>query len=163
MRLSTIIPAYNEHQTIGEIVDRVCAAPIGDIEKEIIIANDGSSDGTRNIIAARAWSSDPRVKIYDSPINLGKGAAVRLGLHFATGDIVLIQDADLELDPNECLHTITPLLDALTPGERGQEDSMGGRSRCRLHAVQVPADRRTLRMAMAVVTSLHSRYYCAPF
>jgi len=114
MRLSIIIPVYNEQQTIGEIVDRVCAAPIGDIEKEIIIANDGSSDGTRNIIAARAWSSDPRVKIYDSPINLGKGAAVRLGLHFATGDIVLIQDADLELDPNECLHLITPILDGRT-------------------------------------------------
>ena len=92
MRLSIIIPVYNEEQTIGEIVDRVWAVPLGDIEKEIIIANDGSSDGTRGIIAGRAWSTDPRVKIYDSPINLGKGAAVRLGLHFATGDIVLIQD-----------------------------------------------------------------------
>jgi dolichol-phosphate mannosyltransferase len=114
MKLSIIIPVYNEEQTIGEIVDRVWAVPLGDIEKEIIIANDGSSDGTRRVIDARPWSTDPRVKIYDSPINLGKGAAVRLGLAFATGDIVLIQDADLELDPNECVHLIAPILDGRT-------------------------------------------------
>jgi dolichol-phosphate mannosyltransferase len=114
MRISIIIPVYNEEQTIGEIVDRVWAVPLGDIEKEIIIANDGSSDGTRCVIAARPWSTDPRVKIYDSPINLGKGAAVRLGLHFATGDIVLIQDADLELDPNECVHLLAPILEGRT-------------------------------------------------
>src|SRR4051812_11776906 len=99
MRLSIIIPVYNEEQTIGELVDRVRAVPLGDIDKEIVIANDGSSDGTRGVIAAREWSADPRVKIYDSPINLGKGAAVRLGIHFSTGDVILIQDADLELDP----------------------------------------------------------------
>ncbi len=68
----------------------------------------------RAIIAARPWSSDPQVKIYDSPINLGKGAAVRLGLHFSTGDIVLIQDADLELDPNEVGSLLAPILEGRT-------------------------------------------------
>ncbi len=110
MRLSIVIPVYNEEQTIGELVDRVWAVPLEGIEKEIVIANDGSSDGTRRVIAGRAWASDPRVRIYDSPINLGKGAAVRLGIHFSTGDIILIQDADLELDPNECGNLIAPIL-----------------------------------------------------
>jgi glycosyltransferase involved in cell wall biosynthesis len=114
MRLSIIIPVYNEEQTIGEIVDRAWAVPLGDLEREIIIANDGSSDGTRGVISSRAWSTDPRVKVYDSLINLGKGAAVRLGLHVATGDIVLIQDADLELDPNEWVHLLAPILDGRT-------------------------------------------------
>ena len=99
MKLSIIIPVYNEEQTIREVVERVRAVDIGAIEKEIIIANDGSSDGTRLSIDSSEWISDPRVKIYDNPINVGKGGAVRIGLKYATGDIILIQDADLELDP----------------------------------------------------------------
>ena len=79
--------------------------------KEVIVANDGSSDGTRRAIDASPWTNDPRVKTYNSPINLGKGAAVRLGLAFATGDILLVQDADLELDPNEYGRLLAPILD----------------------------------------------------
>jgi len=114
IRLSIIIPVYNEEQTIGEIVDRVWAVNLPGIEKEIIIANDGSDDATRQVISAQSWVNDPRVTVYDSPINLGKGAAVRLGLKFATGDIVLIQDADLELDPNEFGRLIAPILERRT-------------------------------------------------
>ena len=110
MKLSIIIPVYNEVRTISEVVDRVRSVDIGAIEKEIIIANDGSSDGTRDAIDASHWASDPRIRTYDNPINVGKGAAVRIGLKYATGDIILIQDADLELDPEEYGGLLEPLL-----------------------------------------------------
>ncbi|HET6958278.1 MAG TPA: glycosyltransferase family 2 protein, partial [Vicinamibacterales bacterium] len=110
MKLTVIIPVYNEAQTISQVVDRVRAVDIGDIEKEIIIANDGSSDGTARAIEASHWVTDPRIRVYDNPINVGKGAAVRVGLKYATGDIILIQDADLELDPEEYSGLLEPLL-----------------------------------------------------
>jgi len=110
VKLSIIIPVYNEEQTISELVERVRAVDIGDIEKEIIIANDGSSDGTRRSIDTSVWVSDPRIKTYDNPINVGKGGAVRIGLKYATGDIMLIQDADLELDPQEYGGLLAPIL-----------------------------------------------------
>jgi glycosyltransferase involved in cell wall biosynthesis len=110
VKLTIIIPVYNEVRTISEVVDRVRAVDIGPIEKEIIIANDGSSDGTRDAIDASHWSGDPRIRTYDNPINVGKGAAVRIGLKYATGDIILIQDADLELDPEEYGGLLEPLL-----------------------------------------------------
>ena len=114
MKLSIIIPVYNEEQTISEVIKRVWMVDLGGLDREVIIANDGSSDGTRHAIDASPWINDPRVKTYDSPINLGKGAAVRLGLAFATGDILLVQDADLELDPNEYGRLLAPILDGRT-------------------------------------------------
>jgi len=111
MKLSIIIPVYNEEQTIGEVIERVWKVDLGALEREVIIVNDGSSDGTRRAIDTSRWISDPRVKTYNNPINLGKGAAVRTGLAFATGDILLVQDADLELDPNEYTQLIAPILD----------------------------------------------------
>src|SRR3954451_18076631 len=111
MKLSIIIPVYNEEQTIAEVLDRVWAVDLGDLEREVVIANDGSSDGTRGAIDASRWAQDARVRVYNMPINLGKGAAVRVGLGLATGDIILIQDADLELDPKEYVRLLAPILD----------------------------------------------------
>jgi glycosyltransferase involved in cell wall biosynthesis len=114
MKLSVIVPVYNEAQTISEVIDRIRLVDIGEIEKEIIIANDGSEDGTQRAIDQSAWRSDRRVQVHESPINLGKGAAIRLGLKYATGDVILIQDADLELDPNEYSALLAPILQGRT-------------------------------------------------
>jgi len=110
VKLSVIVPVYNEEQTIGAVIERIRAVNLGDIEKEIIVANDGSSDGTQRAIDEGPWRGDPSVRILHSPINLGKGAAVRLGLQYATGDILLTQDADLELDPAEYGTLLAPIL-----------------------------------------------------
>jgi len=110
VKLSVIVPVYNEEQTIGAVIERIRAVDLGPIEKEIIVANDGSSDGTERVIDGGPWKNDPTVRILHSPINLGKGAAVRLGLKHATGDLLLTQDADLELDPNEYGSLLAPIL-----------------------------------------------------
>ena len=110
MKVSVIVPVYNEEQTIESVIDRVFAVDLGPIEKEVIIANDGSDDGTQRRIDAGVWRNDPRLQAYESPINLGKGAAIRLGLKYATGDIILIQDADLELDPREYGALLAPII-----------------------------------------------------
>jgi glycosyltransferase involved in cell wall biosynthesis len=108
--LSIIIPVYNEESTIEEVIDRVAAVGLS-IEKEIIVVDDGSTDGTAGIVRE---SSIKIAHSYLTPINMGKGAAVRIGLTIAKGDIILIQDADLELDPNEYADLIAPILNGRT-------------------------------------------------
>ena len=111
MKVSIIIPVYNEEQTISTIVERVLAVDLGGIDSEVIIADDGSSDGTPAAMSASKWIDDPRVRIYANRINVGKGCAIRLGLSYATGDVILIQDADLELDPAEYSRLLQPIVD----------------------------------------------------
>jgi dolichol-phosphate mannosyltransferase len=110
VKLSIIIPVYNEEQTIAAVVDRVRAVDLGAIWKEIIVCNDGSDDGTQRMIATLPAEGTTPVRVVESPINLGKGAAIRLGLKYATGDVILIQDADLELDPNEYGALLEPIV-----------------------------------------------------
>lgn len=113
MKLSIIIPVYNESRTVGAVIDKVRSVDLGSgIDKEIIVVNDGSSDGTRQALAA--YEGVPGVRVHHSPVNLGKGSSVRIGFSFASGDIVTIQDADLELDPAEYKELIKPILDGST-------------------------------------------------
>jgi glycosyltransferase involved in cell wall biosynthesis len=110
-RLSIVIPAYNERDTIAEILRRVRAAPVSGLEREIIVVDDCSTDGTREIL--RGLPRDAGLRIIEKPKNQGKGAALRDGFAAATGDIVLVQDADLEYDPNEYPRLLQPILDGV--------------------------------------------------
>lgn len=107
--LSILMPVYNEAGTIHEIIKRVEAVDLGDVRKELIIVDDGSKDGTRDIL--KDLNGKTGHKIYFHGHNMGKGAALRTALHYATGDIILIQDADLEYDPAEYAELIKPILE----------------------------------------------------
>lgn len=122
MKLSVVIPVYNEASTLREIIRRVSAVkievatdtfgPSGEtllVDKEIIVVDDGSSDGSRQIIEQEAAAG--RVRAFYHERNQGKGAAVRTGFQHATGDFVIIQDADLEYDPREYKVLLLPLLE----------------------------------------------------
>jgi len=104
-KLSVVIPVYNERQWIGEILKRVQAVPV---PKEIIIVDDCSTDGTRDFL--RELEAE-NVRIFYQPHNQGKGAALREGFRHATGDVVIVQDADLEYDPAEYPRLIQPILE----------------------------------------------------
>jgi glycosyltransferase involved in cell wall biosynthesis len=109
LTLSVVIPAYNERATIHEILRRVRAVPI---KKEIIVVDDCSRDGTREILR-ELEQRDGDLKVIYQAINQGKGAALRAGFRAATGDIVVVQDADLEYDPEQFPQLIEPIVDDL--------------------------------------------------
>ena len=105
--LSVVIPCYNEVETIDAILDAVEASPVDD--REIIVVDDGSTDGTRERL--RALAEERNVEVVYHERNLGKGAALHTGFGRATGDVVIVQDADLEYDPREYPKLIAPIVE----------------------------------------------------
>ena len=111
-KLSVVIPAYNERRTAEKLLQRVAAAPIrDDLELEIVVVDDGSSDGTRELLRRLQQRADPPFRLIEHPQNRGKGAALRTGFAQTTGDIVVVQDADLEYDPRDYPVLLQPILD----------------------------------------------------
>lgn len=110
-KLSIIIPAYNEENTIAEVIGRAADVPLGGIEKEIIVVNDGSNDETGAVAASTEKSiKNARIRLVSHTHNRGKGAAIKTGLSVCTGDYILIQDADMECDPKDYPALIAPIL-----------------------------------------------------
>ena len=104
--LSVIVPVYNERNTVAEVIRRIRAV-ILPVDVEVIVVNDGSSDGTDKVLAALG---DSTVRVINHEANKGKGAAIRTGMEAVKGDLVLIQDADLEYDPNDWSRLLEPIL-----------------------------------------------------
>ena len=113
MRLSIVIPVYNETETLAEIVRRVWEVDLGsDADKEIVLVDDYSTDGTRDLYEGlKATYGPDHLKVFFHERNRGKGAALRTGFKQVTGDVVIIQDADLEYDPADYPRLIQPILD----------------------------------------------------
>lgn len=107
MKVSVVIPCFNEANTILTLIERVRQSPVPD--KEIIVVDDGSTDGTRELLQSHGPTSGVRVLLH--PQNQGKGAALRTGFRAATGEIVIVQDADLEYDPAEYPKLLKPIVD----------------------------------------------------
>ncbi|MBT3659003.1 MAG: glycosyltransferase family 2 protein [Rhodospirillaceae bacterium] len=110
MKLSIVIPCYNEERTLAEIVAQVLATDIKGMDREVIIVDDCSGDGVPQIAAALA-ADHPEVKVLTHPENRGKSAALKTGFESASGDIILVQDADLEYDPADYAALLVPFIE----------------------------------------------------
>ncbi|HMO04531.1 MAG TPA: glycosyltransferase family 2 protein [Kiritimatiellia bacterium] len=127
MKLSIIIPVYNEARTIDQLLARVDEVNVG-MEKEIVVVDDGSTDGTRDVLPTLK-DRFPAMNLIFHEVNQGKGAALRTGLTSATGDILLIQDADLEYDPRDYHTLLAPILEGRADVVYGSRFIGGGAHR----------------------------------
>jgi len=110
--LTIVIPAYNERATVEGLLRRVAEAPLpAGVEREMIVVDDGSGDGTRELLREVVARGEWPLRLIEQAVNQGKGAAIRTGFAAATGDIVLIQDADLEYDPDDYPELLRPILE----------------------------------------------------
>lgn len=127
MKLSIIVPAYNEGATIGAVCEKIRQVKLtGNIEKEVIVVNDGSSDDTEEMVSRYSETHrDLPIIYFKHTANRGKGAAIRTGIQGATGDFVIIQDADLEYDPQEYNLFLKPIVDGFADVVYGSR-FMGG-------------------------------------
>lgn len=143
--VSVIIPVYNEARYVAEVVERVLRASLpGCLRREIIVVNDGSSDGTERALAA--FVTVPEVRIINLTVNHGKGAAIRRGIEAAAGEIILLQDADLEYDPSDHDALLRPMLG-------GVEIVYGSRFRGRIVGMRWPnrVANHALRLAVRLL------------
>lgn len=139
MKVTVIIPAYNERDTIAETIARVRSSPV---KKEIIVVDDASSDGTPEIVESVAGSD---LRLLQQHRNKGKGAAIRRGLEAATGEIVLIQDADLEYDPADYPKLIAPI-------ESGEAEVVYGTRAPKFEGMRLP--HRLFNWIAAIIANL---------
>ncbi len=128
MKLSIVIPVYNEESTVSQLVDMVRAVDLGSVTKEIILVNDCSKDGTGRVLDELA-ARHPELVVRHHEVNRGKGAALRTAFALATGDVVLIQDADLEYDPREYPNLLGPILEGHADVVFGSRFAGGGAHR----------------------------------
>jgi glycosyltransferase involved in cell wall biosynthesis len=132
VKLSVLVPVYNEERTLEEVVRRVCAVQLS---KEIILVDDGSKDRSREILARLKDQServnDPlnQIKVFFQPENQGKGAAIKTAISHVTGDVVIVQDADLEYDPKDYPSLIEPIQDGSADVVYGTRFAGGGAHR----------------------------------
>lgn len=149
MRISILIPVYNEFHTFAQVLARVRQAPLPECcEREIIVIDDGSTDGTAQMLREQAAAGI--VIAHREERNLGKGAALRAGIELATGQIVLVQDGDLEYDPNDYAGLVEPIL-------RGEADIVYGS-----RFLGQPAGMRCLnRLANSILTAAANLLYAA--
>jgi len=147
MKLSIVVPVYNEEKTIEVVLARVKASPF---DKEILVVDDGSTDRTRDVL--KRYRMDPEVRVFHQPRNMGKGAALRRGFSEAVGDVILVQDADLEYSPDDYPALIAPIAEGRADVVYGSRFSAASR---RVDGYWHTVGNRALTLLSNWLTNLH--------